>query len=295
MARRSQDPGSTAPKPHPIERFTAPSAIETGSPLKHLFDSQYVKLLAESIAAVHPGFQSRRFQRSAMAGLDGLELVPRAQHLAAALIAEFPESPSRRAEILTAALGPELSATDGNGLRPFFYMPHSQAVATGCVDDFESGMRANHELTRRFTAEFSVRPFIIRFPDKSLALLETWTRDPNPHVRRLVSEGTRPRLPWAMRLKAIQSDPGLTLPLLEALKDDSVLYVRRSVANHVADVLKDHPEFAYSLCERWLREVMRKSVTAGVRSSRFWMIRHAVRLPAKKGDERALDLRQRAR
>ncbi len=110
---------------------------------------------------------------------------------------------------------------------------------------------------------------------------------------RLCSEGSRPRLPWASRLPALQADPTLALPLLEALKDDASLSVRRSVANHLGDVCKEHGADVYALCQRWLDEVSDASPVQ--RKQRCWMIRHAVRLPAKKGDEAALALRERAK
>lgn len=147
-------------------------------------------------------------------------------------------------------------------------------------------MRAQYELTRRFSAEFSMRPFLIKWPERTLARLLEWTRDPDPHVRRLCSEGARPRLPWAMRIPAFVKDPRPVLPILEALKDDVDLYVRRSVANHLGDIAKDHPQLAFEICERWLE---------GGSTERKWMIRHAVRHPAKKGVRAALRLRKLAK
>jgi 3-methyladenine DNA glycosylase AlkC len=147
-------------------------------------------------------------------------------------------------------------------------------------------MTAQRELTRRFSAEFSMRPFLIRWPERTLARLLEWTRDPDPHVRRLCSEGARPRLPWAMRIAAFIADPRPTLPILEVLKDDAELYVRRSVANHLGDIAKDHPALAFETCERWLE---------GASPERRWVIRHALRHPAKKGVKVAVELRQRAK
>jgi 3-methyladenine DNA glycosylase AlkC len=155
----------------------------------------------------------------------------------------------------------------------------------GGRDPFEASMRAQYELTRRFSAEFSIRGFLIRRQDETLARLARWTKDPDPHVRRLCSEGSRPRLPWAPRIPAFVKDPSLAAPLLEALKDDPDLYVRRSVANHVGDIAKDHPEFAFALCRRWLR---------GASAERRWVIRHALRHPGKKGVPEARRLREAA-
>ena len=130
-----------------------------------------------------------------------------------------------------------------------------------------------------------MRAFLMRFQERTLERLKAWTKDPDVHVRRLCSEGTRPRLPWAIRIPAFIKDPGPVLPILEALKDDSQLYVRRSVANHLGDIAKDHPDLVFGICERWLE---------GASADRRWIIRHALRHPAKKGIQAALRLRRSA-
>ncbi|GDY11948.1 hypothetical protein LBMAG53_08260 [Planctomycetota bacterium] len=278
---------------HPARRFRAPSSITAGTPLKSLFGTQAIELLAESFAEAIPGFDPLRFATEARSGLRTLGLLQRAAHLGAALARQLPEDFDAAAPLLIATFGPELTATAGNGLASFFYMPHASIIATRGVDRFTSGMHANYELTKRFTAEFSVRPFLERHPEQAVELLRRWAGDPNPHVRRLVSEGTRPRLPWAGRLTAFQRDPTPLLPLLEALKDDAELYVRRSVANHLGDIAKDHPHLAFATCRRWLDEVVgRADATA---RHRRWLVRHAVRLPAKQGVATALRLRSDAR
>lgn len=147
-------------------------------------------------------------------------------------------------------------------------------------------MLAQYEITKRFSSEFSIRPFLIQQQERTLSRLLQWTTDPDPHVRRLCSEGTRPRLPWAMRIPAFVRNPDFTLPILERLKNDECLYVRRSVANHLGDIAKDHPETVFSTCERWLPEA-----SPGVK----WLIRHAIRHPAKNKNPRALRLRACAR
>jgi 3-methyladenine DNA glycosylase AlkC len=275
---------------HPAQRFRAPSSIQRGQPLKALFDREAVGLIGESFAAVHAGFARDRFVAQATAGLAELELMPRAAHIAQALTAALPPTPDAAAEVLIAALGPELTVTEGYGLAPFFYLPHVAFIQHHLIADGAAGMRANYAVTKRFSAEFSVRPYLLRHPEPTLALFTAWTADPNPHVRRLVSEGSRPRLPWAGRLAPFQRDPTPTIALLERLKDDSSAYVRRSVANHVGDIAKDHPERAFQLCRRWLAEVGDDDTGAARRA----LIRHALRLPAQRGDPTALRLRRAA-
>jgi len=189
-------------------------------------------------------------------------------------------------------MGPTLSTTEGNGLAPFFYLPHSSYVATFGPTHFQSGMRVLKALTQRFTSEFAIRPFLIQHQDACVATLIKWTRDKDIHVRRLTSEGSRSRLPWGMRIPAFQKDPTPVLPILEQLKDDESLYVRRSVANHLADLLKDSPDIAYAICYRWAQEVAKSDNEQA--NNRRWMLRHSVRLPAKRREINALAIRQLA-
>lgn len=118
-------------------------------------------------------------------------------------------------------------------------------------DPFEISMKAQYELTKRFSAEFSIRSFLLQNQERTLSRLVEWTSDANPHVQRLCSEGTRPRLPWAQRIPTLVENPAFTLPILEALKNDTNLYVRRSVANHLGDIAKDHPDLVFKIGERW--------------------------------------------
>ncbi|MCA9106433.1 MAG: DNA alkylation repair protein [Planctomycetales bacterium] len=281
------------PELHPAQQFSAPSAILPGQPLKNLLDGKLVRLIGESLAAVVPDFDAALFQRQATRGLTRLELKERASRIAEAMTEQLPESPTQLVPLFVRSLGPKLVTTEGNGLAVFFYMPHSQLVADHGPRHFEAGMRANHELTQRFTAEFSIRPMLIAHRDRTIQRLAKWAKDSNPHVRRLVSEGTRPRLPWAMRLPELQANPELALPLLESLKDDRELYVRRSVANHLGDIAKDHLEWVCEICVAWLDEAngMQDDEAA---ANRRWLIRHALRHPAKKGDAAALALRAQA-
>lgn len=273
---------------------SAPRSILKGSTLKDLLDREAIDCLAHNLSLVHRKFDKATFQRTALDGLNPLAILQRGHHLARALRAHLPERYSDAIEVLLRALTPPMTATDDLGLAVFFYLPHVSFVATYGLDaehnagkdPFEVSMRAQYEITKRFTAEFSIRPFLIRWPERTLERLTQWTRDPDPHVRRLCSEGTRPRLPWAIRIPQFVKDPRPALPILEALKDDSDLYVRRSVANHLGDIAKDHPGLMFEICERWLE---------GASEERKWMIRHALRHPAKKGVKAALHLRKKAK
>ena len=187
-------------------------------PLKHFFAEPVVRGIARDFARVHTAFSDKAFVRACVSGLDDRELLARAWHIAETMRSFLPPSFERAARVLVRSLGPELDRTEGNGLAPFRYLPHVLFVQKHGLDDFEIAMQLQYELTKRFSAESSIRPFIERYPERTLARLSEWAADPNVHVRRLVSEGTRPRLPWAPRLRAFIEDPAPVLELLELLE-----------------------------------------------------------------------------
>jgi 3-methyladenine DNA glycosylase AlkC len=252
-----------------------------GEPLKNSFGPEVARRIGRMIAAVHPGFAEDVFLADALDGFDALELTPRARHIAAALARHLPSDFEEAAAVLSASLGPLVESDELTGMDSFLYLPHVFYVADNGLDHFESSMALQYELTQRFTAEFSIRAFIERHPERTLAMLRQWATDPSPHVRRLVSEGTRPRLPWAPRLRDFQRDPTPVLSLLDLLKDDPALYVRRSVANNLNDIGKDHPDLLVETCRRW---------SIDGTPEREWLIRHALRSAIKRGDAGALGL-----
>ena len=233
------------------------------------------------IKEVDSTFNDDAFLTDALAGYEELELTPRAWQIAQALGRHLPQDYERAVKALIASLGPKLDAAELTGMDVFIYLPHVFFVAKFGVGHFEASMRAQYELTQRFTAEYSIRGFLERYPERTLARLREWAGDANVHVRRLVSEGTRPRLPWAPRLRAFQDDPQPVLELLELLKDDPELYVRRSVANNLNDIGKDNPTALIETCRHWLR---------GATPERSWLIRHALRSAVKRGEPAALEI-----
>jgi 3-methyladenine DNA glycosylase AlkC len=156
--------------------------------------------------------------------------------------------------VLLSSLGTE-HATDellGAGMAPFFYLPHVLFVAERGLDHFDLSMRAQGDLTKRFSAESSMRPFIARDPERTFAVLGRWVGDGSAHVRRLVPECRRLRLPWAPRVAWLDAHPERVVELLERLKDDPSTLVRRSVANNLNDLGKAHPELLARTCAAWL-------------------------------------------
>ena len=245
------------------------------------FGAEVAERIARDVSAVHPAFPGRAFVADARRGYDALDLMARGRHVAEALRAHLPQDVEHALALLERSMGPPLAQAQGNGMAPFFYLPHSFFVQLHGLGHFEAAMRFQHALTRRFTAEFSIRPFLEHHPQATLARLRQWTADPDPHVRRLVSEGTRPRLPWASRLHAIQADPRPVLELLESLRDDPELYVRRSVANNLNDIGKDHPRLLVETARRWLQ---------GATPERRWIVERALRSAVKRGEAPALGL-----
>ena len=250
-------------------------------PLKNSFGADVPGAIARMIAAVFPRFDRKGFVRSALDGYDALELMPRGWKIAHQLRRFLPDNYETALEILLASLEQNPERTVGQGMAGFLFLPHVFFVAEYGLEHFEASMRAQYVLTQRFTAEFSIRRYLERHQAATLARLTEWTADPSEDVRRLVSEGTRPRLPWASRLRAFQADPRPVLALLERLKDDPALYVRRSVANNLNDIGKDHPDVLVETARRWM---------VGATAERRWIIRRALRSAVKRAESGALDV-----
>lgn len=250
-------------------------------PLVNQYGADVPKAIARMITAVHPAFESRKFVADALKGYEALALMPRGKHIARALHKHLPPDYPKAIAILLASLDQPHGRDAGLTLGSFLYLPHTMFVAEFGLDHFEESMRAQHALTQRFTAEFSIRPFLQHHEAATLARLKQWASDPSEQVRRLVSEGTRPRLPWASRLPSFQKNPAPVLELLELLKDDPALSVRRSVANNLNDIGKDHPELLAKTAKQWLK---------GASEERRWIVQHALRSAVKRGEGGALEV-----
>ena len=251
--------------------------------LKTFFSPSLVRRLAADLARVHPEFPVDTFVKDACAGLQRLELLDRGRHISRALAKHLPRDYPRAIGVLLRSLGPEHAGDEliGVGMAPFFYFPHTLFVAEHGLDDFDLSMHAQYELTKRFSAESSIRPYIATDPERTFVYLERWARDANPHVRRLASEGTRLRLPWSARVPWLDANPARVLALLELLKDDAASLVRRSVANNLNDLGKVHPRVLVDTCRAWL---------ADAPAERRALVEHALRSAVKRGSSDALAL-----
>jgi len=259
-------------------------------PFKNLISPATVQHMARHLGRTTPGFNAERFQALALHQQHELELKARILRIADALTATLPPDFSTACDAVEAALAPPLpldehgepvtagSALHAGGLAGWSIWALGEWVArVGVPLDVALWPRALaclHALTQRSTAEFAIRPFLQAQPDRVWPTLMQWSRDPSAHVRRLASEGSRPRLPWGLRLHALVADPSPSLPLLQALQDDPSRYVRRSVANHLNDIARDHPQAVSDWLERHL---------PGASEPRRQLLRHASRGLIKAG------------
>ncbi|WP_157216645.1 DNA alkylation repair protein [Flavisphingomonas formosensis] len=240
--------------------------------LKDILGSQALTTIADAGIHASPRFDRIAFVNAASDGLDALSIMERVRHIADALHLALPADYGYALDILR-AMAPRL--THG-----FQAVALTEYVARHGLGDFDRSMAALADLTRFGSAEFAIRPFLAADCERTLAVMAGWTGSADEHVRRLASEGSRPRLPWAARVPAIKADPTLAAPILEALNRDPSAYVRKSVANHLNDIAKDRPDWLLDRLAAWPQD------DAGTR----WIVRHALRTLIKQGEPRALAL-----
>lgn len=258
--------------------------------LKHRVSRPSIERLSGHLEVFDASFPRAQFVRTATKGLAALELKARIKHVADALALSLPSEFDEAAAIIDGANALYLSASaprkrdihHAPADSAFVFWPLCTYVETYGLEQPDRALQTMHGLTSLASCEFAIRPYIERDPKRVFARLRRWAKDPNHHVRRLVSEGTRPRLPWGGRLRGLQADPSPLLPLLDQLFDDDELYVRRSVANHLNDISKDHPELAVATAKRWKQANPSEAVE--------WVVRHALRGLIKAGHAQALAL-----
>lgn len=248
----------------------------------HLFNEAKVGYLADLLKAGVPDFDRSGFVRSVMSELPDLELKQRIQLIARQLAVGLSNDFEVAAEQIRRSLPPPLdpSLTDDD-FGDFIFAPLGVFVAEHGLDHYQTSMRLLKELTKRFSMEGPIRTFLVSHQEETLALYEDWARDDNYHVRRLVSESTRPALPWAPRIDLPIGSP---LHLLDILHADPTRYVTRSVANHLNDVSKIEPDLVYGRIRTWRQLGMQQS------GELDWITRHSLRTLIKRGDPTALEL-----
>ncbi|WP_291163074.1 DNA alkylation repair protein [Gemmatimonas sp. UBA7669] len=260
-------------------------------PFKEFLNAPLVRHAARHLQSLDARFSASRFERAVVPQLSALELKARALCIADALAEHLPADFGDATDLLTRALasapanadavmGDAAQAASREGLSGWILWPVGEYVARRGVEEPERALTFLHAMTQRFTAEFAIRPLIVAHEALVLEHLKRWMHDPSAHVRRLVSEGTRPRLPWGLQLKRFIADPSPCVPLLEHLVNDSSDYVRRSVANHLNDIAKDHPDRVVAFVTRHLPNAPEE---------RRALLRHASRTLIKQGYAAALD------
>lgn len=247
---------------------------EAASPalLKDILGPEALEAIADAGAATSPRFDRPAFLHAAADELDALSIMERVRHIADALHTALPENYPEALGVVR-AMAPRLT-------HAFQAMAVTEYVARHGLDDFDLSMEALADLTRFGSAEFAIRPFLAADTPRALERMIGWTASEDEHVRRLASEGARPRLPWAARVPALKADPTLAAPILEALRADPSLYVRKSVANHLNDIAKDRPDWLLGRLADWPQDDPRTA----------WIVRHALRTLIKQGEPRALAL-----
>jgi 3-methyladenine DNA glycosylase AlkC len=239
--------------------------------LKNMFFTrESVDKMAEAVKRFYPGFDKQRFIDLIFDDAqEERELTEKMRHTSRCLHQTLPESFPEALEILK-QIAPLIKGFDALTLPDF--------VARYGLDNWQLSLPALRYFTKYSTSELAIRPFLARDPDRAMPYMREWADDEDYNVRRLASEGCRPKLPWAMALPAFQKDPRPILPILEKLKGDESGTVRRSVANNLNDISKDHPDMVLDICEKWYGQSKQTDEIA----------KHACRTLLKKGNRRAL-------
>jgi 3-methyladenine DNA glycosylase AlkC len=233
-----------------------------------------VRRLAENLAKGQAAFESAAFEAAACKGLDALELKDRVAHVARAMAQFLPDDFATAIDGIRRTIPTWDRGPQSDSLRGFASWPVFVFVQEHGLDHPALSLEALRDLTHLFTAEFALRPFLLANQALALRTVHTWTRHPSDQVRRLASEGIRPRLPWAGRLPAFQKDPSPVLSVLNELKDDESEYVRRSVGNCLADLAVDNPDHVIKICKTWIRNAS---------PERRWVIKRGTRNLIKAG------------
>jgi 3-methyladenine DNA glycosylase AlkC len=243
--------------------------------LKDMFSQESVGALAQALASVYSPFPVERFLDGVFdRNWEGLALKGRVRQITLTLGRLLPADYPHALKILSLAL-PALQS------QGFEKMVFPDFVEVYGLDDWDSSLKALEYFTQHVSAEFAIRPFIERDPQRTLGQMLSWTAHSHPGVRRLASEGCRPRLPWGLRLNSLVADPVPILPILENLKDDPREEIRRSVANNLNDISKDHPDLVLELLAEWQDPED---------ENRCQLIGHALRSLVKAGHPGALQL-----
>jgi len=245
--------------------------------LKYYFDKELAKRLAGLISEEYKDFPSKLFIERVDDRTKEKELKERVAVISEELYHTLPNDYEKALLILVSILGPENKTEQGMFTNGYFLMPVAHYVEKYGLMNVDVSLEALYEITKRHTAEYAIRPYLTHHTDKTIQQLIIWKKDENPHIRRLVSEGTRPRLPWAKKIDYLYGDISCNLDLIDSLKNDSSSYVRKSVGNHLNDLSKADSETVLL----WLEE-RRKSTHQEV-------LKRGLRTLVKRENQRAIE------
>ena len=241
-------------------------------PLKEMFGRRYFRKLADTLVSVHPAFPASQFIREVADNIEELSLNQRMRKTSLVLHKYLPKNYSQSIGILREVI-PQLD-------KGYTTLVFPDYVSQYGVHNFQESLEALKYFTSFGSSEFAIRVFLLNDFDRTIKVMQNWSLDENFHVRRLSSEGSRPRLPWSFKLDQIIKIPGITTPILENLKRDDELYVRKSVANHLNDLSKDSPDHVLRLVRSW--------DTAHPHTA--WIVKRGVRSLLKNGDKKSMTL-----
>lgn len=242
------------------------------TPLKDIYNEDFLIAFVRRIQSVYPAFQGQAFIASILEdSWEALALKARTRRISTNLGQFLPGDYELALDILIEI------ADDCVGF-PYLFFPDFVAVYGQAEEHWERSMTALEIFTQKSSSEFAIRPFLLRDPNRVMHQMTDWANHPNEHVRRLASEGCRPRLPWAEALPVFKANPSPVLAILELLKEDSSLCVRKSVANNLNDISKDHPEVVLEVARQW----------QGKHAHTDWVIRHGCRTLIKSAHPDAL-------
>ncbi len=232
------------------------------------FGPPLAEILSRKIEAVYPHFKSQDYIRSIAEKCEGLSYTQRVELHARVLKEVLPGYFKEDLKVLMQILGDENPKETGMFTNYYWLLPIGKYVELYGLEHYKASIEAIGEITKRNTGEYAIRPFIRKYPDKILVQMKAWAKSPNFHLRRLASEGLRPKLPWAPKLDTFIKSPEPVFEILELLKEDPIKFVQKSVANHITDYLKVNTDPTLKLLSRWKK-------TDNVHT--LWIVKYATR------------------
>ena len=242
------------------------------SPLKNLYSPSFYNNLSNALTEVLPGFNQEQFIKQIYTpAFEDMELKERMRHTVITLHNFMPANFADVVDILKKLINTLREQRTGEDGLAYMFLP--DYIEVYGIDDYNTAVDALEFITQFVSCEFAVRPFMQKYFEPMMAQLLQWAKHENYKVRRLASEGSRPRLPWAMAVPILKQDVSTILPILETLKADPSEWVRRSVANNLNDIAKDHPQVVLDIATRW----------TGISKETDAIIKHGSRTLLKQG------------